>query len=379
MDLPTQDTTRYSRLCRPRRSVVDVLVRRILKGLGAGLVLTSSLGCQIGYYVHSAYHQSVLFNNRISIDRALRSSKLTDAQKSKLKLVQEVKVFAEQELGLKASSNYTTYVPLDGPYVTYIVQAAHAYELKPFHWKFPFVGEVPYKGYFSKSRADQEAATFAKDQFDTYVRGVTAYSTLGWFQDSVLSSMLGYQDYDLVEVIIHETVHTTLFIKNAAQFNERMATFLGEQGMRLFYRQKEGDHTNQIRQSNDDSHDRQLFSKFITKEVNDLKKWYETHRGQLKPEDKSARLKELQQRFTNELRPKLKTKSYQEFEKRELNNAFLLAYQTYEYSLDDFQKLFDKNGEDFKKTMAYLTTLKNTSQPDQVLKDYVASGSAPGE
>jgi predicted aminopeptidase len=325
----------------------------------------------MGYYLHNAYYQSKLINSRKSIDKALRSSKLSDEQKRKLRLVEEVKAFAESRLGLVKTSNYTTYVQLDEPYVTYVVQAAYAHELKSYLWKFPFVGEVPYKGYFKKKYADEEAATFNKNEFDTYVRGVSAYSTLGWFQDSVLSSMLRYDDRDLVEVILHETVHATLFIKDAADFNERMATFLGHEGMKMFYLNKEGKGSAELKKAEDDTHDQNLFSAFITKELQDLKKWYEDNKGKVTADRKAARLKEIQKRFS-ELKKKFKSDGYLDFEKRELNNALLLSYQTYEYSLADFEKLFRFNGGDFKRTLNWLMTLKKSKKPDQVLKDFVS-------
>lgn len=351
---------------------MDVLTLGLKRG-AIGLLLIFNLGCQLSYYVHSAYHQSVLINSREPIDKVLRGSNINEEQKRKLRLVQAVKIFGEKELGLRSSQNYTSFVKLEDPYVTYIVQAASIYELKPYLWHFPFVGDVPYKGYFKKALAEEEAASFAKDQFDTYVRGVSAYSTLGWFQDSVLSTMLRYDDYELAEIILHETVHTTLFIKSAAEFNERMATFLGQEGMKIFYRQREGDNAHAIQQAEEDSHDRKLFSVFITEELRELKNWYELNKGHVTPEAKAARLKELQTRFHEKLRPLLKTPGYGEFERRPLNNALLLAYQTYEYSLEDFQKLFDHYDHDFKKTLAYLQTLEGDKKPDQTLKDFVST------
>ena len=345
----------------------------MVRGLGLLFLVFSSLGCQLGYFAHSAYHQSILVNSREPIDKVLRGTSLTEEQKNKLRLVQEVKAFGESELGLKASRNYTTFVQLDSPYVTYIVQAAYALELKPYLWSFPFVGDVPYKGYFVKAMAEDEAATFDKTKYDTYVRGVSAYSTLGWFQDSVLSTMLRYDDYELAETIIHETVHTTLFIKSAAEFNERMATFMGQEGMKLFYQHKLGDNSKALEKAEQDTHDQKLFSQFITREVQDLKRWYEAGKGKITPADKTARLQALQQRFLSEVKPNLQTHGYREFEKGRLNNALLLAYQTYEYSLEDFQKLFDHYHHDFKQTLAYLKTLERDPKPAQTLKDLVST------
>lgn len=336
-----------------------------------GALVSSCLGCQLGYYLNNAYHQSKLVAERKPIENVLRHSHLTDEQKHKLRLVEEAKDFAENELGLAHSSNYTTFVQLDSPYVTYIVQASKAYELEPYLWKFPFVGEVPYKGFFSKNLADEEAAQFDKKEWDTYVRGVSAYSTLGWFQDSVLSSMLRYEDHDLVETIIHETIHTTLFIKSAAEFNERMATFLGHEGMRLFYLKKEGAASPNLKKANDDAADQKLFSAFLTKEVKSLTDWYKSKKGGVTPEMKKERLREIQARFKTEVKPHMKTSNYDDFGKRELNNAFILAYRTYEYSLDDFEKLFKHFAGDFKKTMDWLKTLKNSRAPEKDLKDFV--------
>ena len=339
----------------------------------AGLLLPC-LGCQMGYYFHSAYHQSRLINGRETIDKVLRQSGVSEETKRKLRLVQDAKAFAESDLGLKTSRNYTTFVKLDDPYVTYIVQVAHADQLTPYLWNFPLVGKVPYKGFFRKHLAEEEAATFAKDKYDTYIRGVSAYSTLGWFQDSVLSSMLRYSDYDLVELIIHETVHTTLFIKNAAEFNERMATFLGQEGMKLFFLRREGKGSANLVKAEKDSADQKIFSAFITKEIESLKKWFAEHKG-FTQDEKAARLKEIQTRFKLEVRPNIQNDNYQDFENRELNNAYLLGLQTYIYSLEDFQKLFDKFGQDFLKTLAYLKTLEKDPKPDQTLREFVSSPS----
>jgi predicted aminopeptidase len=343
----------------------------LLKRCGLLLLLWPCAGCQIGYYIHSAYHQSKLAHSRQPIAEVLQSDKVTDAQKAKLRLVQDVKAFGEEKLGLKKSKNYTSYVQLQDNYVTYIVQAAYAFELKPYLWHFPFVGDVPYKGYFIKSMAEDESHSFDPEKYDTYVRGVSAYSTLGWFQDSVLSSMLRYDDVDLAETILHETVHATLFIKNGADFNERLATFLGHEGMRLYYLQKEGENSPHLKQAMDDTHDQKLFSAWITKQVVDLKAWYEQNKGNVTKETKAARLKELQESFVHDVKPKLLTKAYGEFEKRELNNALILAYKTYEYSLEDFEKLYKHFGNDYGKTLEWLKGLEKDKHPEEALKAFV--------
>lgn len=345
------------------------LTKRLLL---APLLLLFCTGCQMSYYLHSAYNQSKLISAREPIEKVLRQSSVSEETKRKLLLIQEAKAFAENDLGLKSSRNYTTFVKLDDPYVTYIVQVAYADDLKPYLWSFPLVGKVPYKGYFKKSYAEDEAASFDREKYDTYVRGVSAYSTLGWFQDSVLSTMLRYEDHDLVELILHETVHTTLYISSAAEFNERMATFLGEAGMKLFYLKKEGRDSPRLAKAEKDSADQRIFSVFITREIESLKKWYGEHKG-FNPEQKRARLKEIQTHFSTEVRPKIQADGYKDFEKRVLNNAYLLGLQTYMYSLEDFQKLFEHFGGDFRKTMEYLKGLESDPHPEKTLRDFIGA------
>ena len=190
-------------------------------------------GCMVGYLVESSYHQQKILRSRIPINEYLQRLDLNPEIEKKLKLVQEAKDFAEKNLGLKKSDNYNSYVPLNRPYVTWIVRASENYKLDSYQWWFPLVGHVPYKGFFSEKGALDEAKKF-DSSYDTFVRGVTAYSTLGWFDDPILSPMMRYEDHDLVELIIHETVHATIFIKNQVDFNEQLATFIAQEGTKLF-------------------------------------------------------------------------------------------------------------------------------------------------
>jgi len=325
-------------------------------------------GCQMSYYLHSAYYQTQLIQSRRPIENVLKNSSLTEPQKNKLRLVMDAKKFGEEQLGLKPTSNYTTYVQLSRPYVTYVVQAAHANELKPYLWHFPLVGKVPYKGYFNRELADREARSLDPALYDTHVRGVAAYSTLGWFQDSVLSSMLAYDDVDLVELILHEMVHTTVYYPDAVDFNERLATFLGQEGMRLYFQSREGANSPHVQEADRAARDQRLFSRFLSTEVEDLKKWYEVRGGSTpSPAEKTDRLKAIQERFTSRVQPQMVTKNYSGFAKVTLNNAVILGYRTYEYNLEELAQLHKQLGQDFKKTLAFAQGLKK--HPDQGVRE----------
>src|SRR5690606_3806447 len=126
-----------------------------------------------------------------------------------------------------SDGNYSEVAWLDRRYVSWTVSASDPWRLQPYEWSFPIVGRVPYLGFFKEEEAREKEQELIQKGLDTYLRGVSAYSTLGWFEDPLLSSMLNYEDHVLAETLIHELVHTTIWIKNSTDFNERLASYLG--------------------------------------------------------------------------------------------------------------------------------------------------------
>lgn len=324
-------------------------------------------GCQITYLAKSAYSQLNLLRRRVPLEEALRDPHLTDEQKRKLRLAQAARLFAETELGLKPTKNYSSYVQLDRPYVTYVVSAAPKDELKHHLWRYPIVGSMPYKGFFNPDDAAQEASALATEGLDVYIRGVSAYSTLGWFRDPILSSMLSYRDFDLVNTIIHETVHATIFIKSEADFNERLATFIGNKGTTLFYERNEGATGPTLADMIKDQNDDHLFSEFISRELDSLEKWYETRKavgGPITEEERKARFAEIQTRFRETIRSRLSLPdSFKGFETADLNNARLLTYRLYVQDLDEFERVFAKLGGDFRRMVEFCKSLEREADP----------------
>lgn len=337
----------------------------------AAVVLSA---CQTPYLIESAVSQADLLMSRVPIEDALNDQRLTPEQKQKLLLAKEAREFAEAELGLKKTQNYTSYVHLDQPYVSYVISAAPRTELKPYLWKYPLVGALPYRGYFKEVRAQEEAAELVSKGLDVYVRGVSAYSTLGWFRDPVLSSMLRYRDYDLVNTIIHETVHATLYLKSSADFNERLATFIGNIGTEMFYRAKEGAQSQTLAAIKRENEDDRTFSVFISAEIEALTKWYEERKNTSIPEDvRQKRIEEIRERFAKSIRPKLLDGGYRGFETGELNNARLLTYRLYFEDLSDFELVYRKLGSDIKAFLAYCKRLEDVPEPEKVLAEEAQS------
>lgn len=347
---------------------MDTLKKCLLVSLGISLT-----GCQMLTYVaKSGYGQLELLSKRTPIEKVLKEPALDAEKKKKLELAQEARRFAEETLHLKPTKNYQSYVELKRPYVTYVVSAAEKWDLKTFNFDYPLVGKMPYKGYFNEDDAKDEQLRLQKEGLDTYLRGISAYSTLGWFNDPLLSSMLRYKEHDLVNTIIHETVHATLYIKNAADFNEQLATFLGNKGMELFYLTKEGANSETLKLVQKENIDSGVFSEFISQEIRDLKEWYKNLQPEQRQEAlKEARLKEIQERFVKNVKPRLLTSGYQYFERLNLNNARLVMYRTYVQDLSRFEKLYELMGRDYQKFINKCRELEKAKNPEEELNKWI--------
>lgn len=345
-----------------------VPINRILISLIACLLLSS---CQLGYIAESAYWQADLMRRRVPLQYALDHYKLTTDERSKIELAIELRQFMKNELSLKTDSNYLRYVHLDRKFVTYAVNASPKDQLKTYHWSFPIIGSVPYKGYFKKESAMAEAKKLEEKNLDTHVRGVSAYSTLGWFEDPLLSSMLRMQEHHFVNTLIHETVHANLYIKGQSKFNERVASFLGQLGAEIYYKKLGRDQElNQL--VSNETHDELLFSSFITEQIKNLRNWYETQKDQ--PDLVSKReikFEEMKNDFTRLVLPQLKTDNYKWFPEKKLNNAFLLLLELYNSDYGSLEKLANYYHRDFHKVISVLKTLENSDQPEQELETLV--------
>ncbi|MCZ0933115.1 MAG: aminopeptidase [Oligoflexia bacterium] len=328
----------------------------------------------LGYFWSVSRGQMKLLKGKVSIEEALEKYDFTEEQKTKLKLVSEIKSFSKQKLQMDIDEDiYSSYVQLDRPYVTYLLRVSLAYELKAYEWSFPFTGSVPYKGFFDKKKATKEAKTFPKENYDVYIRGVTAYSTLGWFEDSILSSMLSYEERDFVVMIFHELAHTVLFFKDNVNFNERFAEFVGRKATLSFYLEKEGEKSENLQRMLFDWEDQITFSSFMTQEYNNLNEWYKTNKGKVTPETKQKRIRKIQVRFLTEIHPKLKTENYNYFSNIELNNAKLLSYRSYNFNMEEFEKLFNssKINKNIKAFIDYCFRFKDEENPEVALTQTV--------
>lgn len=191
----------------------------------------SSWGDGPGYYWQSVTGHLAVMRGARPIDELLAEPGLDPLLRHKLALVLDARRFASAQLALPANGSYTGYADLGRPFVAWNVFAAPELSLKLKEWCFPVAGCVGYRGYYDPQDAERFAARLRAEGYEAFVRGVPAYSTLGWFDDPVLSSFVRYPDGELARLIFHELAHQLLYVKGDTTFNESFATAVEQAGM----------------------------------------------------------------------------------------------------------------------------------------------------
>lgn len=216
--------TAFGRSPRTRRAAV------FLAALGlAGCAASVS---DLGYYWQSTRGHLALMAAARPIPELLADPTLDPRLKSRLEVAAEVRAFASRELGLPDNGSYTRYAELGRPYAVWNVFAAPEFSLELRQWCFPVAGCVGYRGYFEHEGAQREAETLRAQGLEAFVAGIPAYSTLGWFDDPVLSSFVHLPDAELARLIFHELAHQVAYAKGDTTFNESFATAVEQAGMR---------------------------------------------------------------------------------------------------------------------------------------------------
>jgi len=321
-------------------------------------------GCGIGYLCHVAVGQAAVLARQRPVEEALHDARLTSQEQQKLRRILEVRTFAITQLGLYDSKSYTTFVQLDRPYVSYNLSAAPADALTPYVWRFPLLGSMPYKGFFDKEYALREQRALDEQGYDTYLRGVRAYSTLGYFDDPILSSMLAYDDVFLINTIIHEMLHQPVWIKGSVSFNESLANFVGEHGTLAYLQQRYGVDAPEYQHYRALRADALVFEEYMQALIARLEALYHESRSR---EDKLRRKAQLLAEAAAaypEVFPRMQTTRYRSFfERQPLNNAVLLAFRVYHRHTTFFAQALAEQGGDLRRMIAYFKTLRADQMP----------------
>jgi predicted aminopeptidase len=194
----------------------------------------------VGYGWSLARGQARIMLNTRPVADVLTDVAVPDSVKVRLRLIEEIKRFAIDSLGLKPSQNFTTFYDLEGKPLMWLLTGAERYRLVAVQNKVPVLGSFPYKGFYDREPMLRADTLLQQRGYDTRIGTAAAYSTLGFFRDPILSSMLDYETGWLAELIIHELTHGTLFVRDKIEYNENLADFVGEYGAKRFLAQRYG-------------------------------------------------------------------------------------------------------------------------------------------
>lgn len=333
------------------------LVRRVLLLLLLAAGAAVSLRCSPGYVLRASIEEARILSRRQPIERAIADPATNAEVRRKLGLVLDARQYAHRRLGLDTGESFTTYSWVEHDTLLMVLSAAEADRFVPHTWWFPIVGRVPYKGFFNFAHAYREAEELQQAGYDTYVRPSGAFSTLGWFNDPVLNTVLRYPEVALANTVVHELLHNTIYLPGQAAFNESFANFVGDRGAIDFFCTRDGDSARSCRQAEDDWQDNLLYGAFLSDLVGRLEELY------ARPDlDRAATLAQKQQlladarrRFAAEVRPRLRTGAYRNFEQAPLNNAVLIGIRLYYQRLDLFEAVFQRYGRDLPATIRAIT------------------------
>lgn len=346
--------------------------------LGALVLLPSCSG--VSYIAETGIGQWKLFNKARPVEEVLESPRTDEKTRDAIRIVQKAKAFAV-ELGLKATTNYSTFVKLDGPCVIWAVSAAHPLLLEEKKWKFPIVGAVPYLGFFKKESAENEALRLQKEEEptpDTWVRCVPAYSSLGWFSDPLYSSMLKGKERDIAELVVHESLHATVWVKSTVDFNEKLANFVGLEGSLRYMDRYHG--PDALAAARREVAGEKLFGDFLHAELAHYKATVKT------AEDKKAYYDTLRARyeaFLEEHKKKGAEFTTLDVKFTKWNNAALLASANYYSDFSVFEQMLKSCNNDLGRFVRWISEEQKKeagrfkSAPEEHLVDVVKGSSCP--
>lgn len=310
----------------------------------------ASLTCSPLYVIRAGFEEAKILSRRRPIPDVIGDPETSTAVKQKLQLVIQARTFADQQLGLAAGESYTTYSWVDSDTLLMVVSGARKDRFIPYTWWFPIVGRVPYKGYFDFEDAYEAARELEADGYDAYVRPSGAFSTLGWFNDPVLNTILRYHDVSLAATVVHEILHNSIFVPGQVGFNESFANFVGDRGAGVFFCTRDGSESQNCRLATRMWEDNIVFGGALSDLVARLERIYQ--RDDLTIEQRVQQRDTVFQNwkadYEQDVVPKLQTNSFRDYAKSPLNNATLIGTRLYYQRLDLFEQVYQKYGRDLR-------------------------------
>jgi predicted aminopeptidase len=321
-------------------------------------------GCANTLYMGKlAWEEAGILARAVPNKEVLKDQGVDEKIKDGIRLVQEVKEFAHRRLGLRLDGSYETFYQVKGDALIYLVSACPKDSLEPYIWRFPIVGRVEYKGFFSTRDALREIQKLEVKGLDTCLQQVIAFSTLGWLGDPLYSTVLDNQPVVIINIIIHELVHNTIYFKGETEFNEQVASLIAEKGSLMFIEERFGRHSPLYQRALDLVRDEEATAGFFEDLYCTLKGLY----AHDLPHDEKLRMREevfaLGQQRLAVLSKQLKTGVALEPSEK-LNNAVVLAYRRYITPSEGLlQQVYEALGSDVKAFIELLITVRKSKEP----------------
>jgi len=332
------------------------MIKRIFWGVGLVFFVLLAWNWQLVVYgIRQGYGQVHMVWNARPIEEFLTNPIFPDSLKAKLVLIQEIRRYAIDSLGLKDTENYKTLFDQKGEEIMWVVQACEPFQLKAKQWEFPVVGTVPYKGFFEKQKALDERTKLEAEGYDVSIRNPGGWSTLGWFTDPILSGMLKRNEGDLASLIIHEMVHATIFVKDDVDFNENLASFIGDTAAYYFLASKYGKKSAEFTQYWQEDQDYRRYSKHILRGTKLLDSLYQSFKDTTSTITKQREKKNMIGNIMTSA-DSLNLFSPRKTSGRLPNNTYFMSYHLYQAKQNTFRLQLDTEFRgDLRKYLQYLT------------------------
>jgi predicted aminopeptidase len=343
------------------------------------LLVAAFVSLPIGrYLIRGAIAEAAILARRRPIPLIVSDTTVPAATRVKLRLVLDARDFAVRALGLEARESFTTFTQLERDTLVLVVSAARRDTLAPYTWWFPIVGRVPYKGFFDFAEARRERETLQARGFDTYMRPASAFSTLGWFNDPLLSTTLRDDTLGLANTVLHELTHNTLFVPSKVTFNESLANFVGARGAAAFFRAR--GQPAAAREVERQWEDEKQLSSFWLTAARAVDSAFAAH-----PADSATRVAagdtvymRLRRLLVEELAPYMPTYSKEGLRRMQLDNASLLAHRVYAADLWLFDEVWRRTGGDVRRAVFQISRLvRGAEDPFDAVRAWVVETPVP--
>ncbi|WP_317899475.1 aminopeptidase [Aurantibacillus circumpalustris] len=291
------------------------------------------------YLLHQAKGQLNLLLSTQTLTHFEETRALSLREKENIQLIKEIKNYSVDSLGFTPTKNFTTiYDQKDKP-ILWVITACKPYSLQAFEWAFPLVGKVSYKGFFNKELALKEYNHLVVLGYDTDLRSVSAWSTLGWFNDPILSNMLKRSKGGLCNLLFHELFHATYYAPNSVDFNENIASFIAHKATIQFLQKDSIALAEYLSNYNDTK----VFSQYMLRSIERLKAFYSESRNH--PKRSLLKLHCIMQIADSIAKLPLKNKELYLSRKKEIvksKNAYFVDFVQYDSMQDSLDKVFNK-------------------------------------